>query len=129
MGKIASAAMSALILLASGRGATVLAADGQQHPMSPQALREVQHALQHAHHYEVGPADGTFGDGLRAALWYFQQESNLRTTGAIDRETLTALHLSALRDGVPSARDLLATAERPEPPAGGGVFGTPLSRQ
>ncbi len=66
---------------------TELAAHGTQQSLNIAAL---QGALASAGFYD-GPIDGTWSDGLEAALRAFQTSENLPVTGAIDPATLAAL--------------------------------------
>lgn len=73
------------------------------------SVRQVQAALK-ARGYEIKAADGLLGEETVAALRKFQEESKLKVSGEIDRETMAALDVRPPRE-IQSSR----YSERPTP--------------
>ena len=61
-------------------------------------VKEIQEILQ-SHGFDVGEADGFMGPQSRQAIKKFQEAKGLKSTGTIDRSTLTFLEVVAKTNG------------------------------
>lgn len=80
----------------SGRSSRHMASRGSEYrsPLSAERVRTIQQALNDRTDGRDITVDGVWGPNTRRALRQFQRDNNLRATGQLNAETLSALNLS-----------------------------------
>ncbi|AWK85315.1 peptidoglycan-binding domain-containing protein [Azospirillum thermophilum] len=80
----------------TGRSSRQTAARGSEYrsPLSAERVRTIQQALNDRTDGRDVSVDGIWGPNTRRALRQFQRDNNLRATGQINAETLSALNLN-----------------------------------
>lgn len=87
--------------------------DPSQHAqgMSSDAVKQAQQALKDKGH-DVGPIDGRYGPLTQKGVKEFQEKQNMKATGRLDQETLSALGVQEGSSAVGAGADKKETKKK-----------------